>query len=227
MAILTEKFSFQLLMRRNANKGNRVGFYSNYIFPRLYNCVIDKPHWSQHREEQLATVEGEILEIGIGTGLNLPHYPSHVKKITTVDPHPGMNQQLQYQIQQSNIEVHQQLISCESLPFEDATFDSIVSTITLCSVADVNSAVNELYRVLKPGGRVLFLEHGLSPETKVAKWQNRINWLEGMIGDGCTLTLNLRDLFTTLPFSKIEIDNFYMEKTPKTHGYMYRGVATK
>jgi len=204
-----------------------MGFYSKSIFPRFYDRLMDKPFWAKHRNEQLASVDGEVLEIGVGTGLNLPHYPPHVRKITTADPNPGMNKRLQRRIDETGIEVDTQIISSESLPFDEATFDCVVSTITLCSIPDVKQAMSELYRVLKPGGRIHFLEHGLSPDAKVAKWQRRLNWLQRRFADGCTLTLEVPELLATQPFSSAVIDNFYMEKTPRTHGYMYRGVAVK
>jgi ubiquinone/menaquinone biosynthesis C-methylase UbiE len=204
-----------------------LGLYSNVIFPRFYDCVADKPFWAKHRKEQLATVEGEILEIGVGTGLNLPHYPPHIRRITTADPNPGMNKRLQRRIDETGIEVDKQIISSESLPFDEATFDCVVSTITLCSIPDVKRAMSELFRVLKPDGRILFLEHGISPNLNVAKWQQRLNWLQRRFADGCTLTLDVQDLFATQPFKSVEIDNFYIEKTPRTHGYMFRGTATK
>ena len=91
----------------------------------------------------------------------------------------------------------------------------------------MKQAVAELFRVLKPGGRVLFLEHGISTDAKVAKWQQRLNGFQRLFADGCTLTLDVPGLFSTQPFSAVEFNNFYMEQTPKTHGYMYRGVATK
>jgi ubiquinone/menaquinone biosynthesis C-methylase UbiE len=204
-----------------------VGIYSKHIFPRFYDCVADQPFWKKHRKEQLASVDGEILEIGVGTGLNLPYYPPHVRKITTADPNPGMNKRLQRRIDETGIEVDKQIISSEALPFDEAVFDCVVSTITLCSISDVKQAMSELFRVLKPGGRILFLEHGISPDSKVAKWQRRLNWIQRIIGDGCTLTLDVRELLATQPFSSVEIDNFYMEKTPRTHGFMYRGEAVK
>ena len=204
-----------------------MGFYSNVIFPRFYDWFIDHPHWSKYRRQQLASVDGEILEIGAGTGLNLPHYPAHVHKITTVDPNPGMNKRLQRRIDQTGIEVDQRILGSEELPFESDVFDCVVSTITLCSISGVEQALEELYRVLKPGGRLLFLEHGFSPDPKVYRWQRRLNWLQGRIGDGCRLDLNVRELLETQPFGSIEIENFYMEQTPRTHGYMYRGVAVK
>jgi ubiquinone/menaquinone biosynthesis C-methylase UbiE len=204
-----------------------VSFYSKHIFPRFYDYLMDKPFWAKHRQAQLASVEGEILEIGVGTGLNLPHYPPHVRKITTADPNPAMNRRLQRRINETKIEVDKQMISSEALPFDEGAFDCVVSTITLCSIPNVKQAMSELFRVLKPEGRILFLEHGISPDSRVAKRQRRLNWLQRMFADGCTLTLDVPTLIATQPFSSVEVDNFYMEETPRTHGYMYRGVATK
>jgi ubiquinone/menaquinone biosynthesis C-methylase UbiE len=98
---------------------------------------MDKPFWAKYRQEQLVSVDGEILEIGVGTGLNLPHYPKHVRRITTADPNPGMNKRVQRRIDQTGIEVDKQIISSESLPFEKGEFDCVVSTITLCSIPNV------------------------------------------------------------------------------------------
>jgi ubiquinone/menaquinone biosynthesis C-methylase UbiE len=99
-----------------------------------------------------------------------------------------MNKRLQRRIDETGIEVDRQIISSESLPFDEAAFDCVVSTITLCSIPDVKQAMSELYRVLKSGGRIHFLEHGVSPDEKVAKWQQRLNWPQRIIGDGCTAT---------------------------------------
>ena len=145
----------------------------------------------------------------------------------SADPNPGMNKRLQRRIDETGIEVTKRVISSESLPFDEATFDCVVSTITLCSIPDVKQAMSELFRVLKPGGRILFLEHGRSPDANVAKWQRRLNWVQRRFADGCTLTLDVPELLATQPFSTVEIDNFYMEKTARIHGYMSRGTATK
>jgi ubiquinone/menaquinone biosynthesis C-methylase UbiE len=181
----------------------------------------------KYRAELLAAVEGNILEIGFGTGLNLPHYPRHVRKITTVDPNPGMHRKAKKRIEQTGIEVEQRVLSSERLPFDDNVFDCTVSTFTLCSIEDVNKALSEVYRVLRPGGRFFLLEHGLCPEPKIQKWQRRLNWLQMHVGGGCRLDRNIRQLVTTQPFAAVEMNEFLMEKTPRTHGYMYRGVATK
>jgi ubiquinone/menaquinone biosynthesis C-methylase UbiE len=197
------------------------------MFPRLCDILLDRPHVAQRRQQLLIHAQGDVLEIGFGTGLNLPHYPAQVRKITTVDPNPGMHRLALKRIKKTGITVDQRVLSGERLPFDGGTFDCIVSTFTLCSIKDVEQALAEVCRVLKPGGKFLFLEHGLSPEQKVQKWQRRLNWLEMTLADGCHLDRNIEQLVTMQPFSSVEVETFYLEKTPRTHGYMFRGIAAK
>ena len=204
-----------------------VGFYSRHIFPRLCDFSLDRPLVAKHRRELLSGASGEVLEIGFGTGLNLPHYPKHVRRITTVDPNPGMHRKAEKRIEQTGIEVDQRLLSSEEIPFPDETFDTVVSTFTMCSIQHVDRAVGEVHRVLKTGGRFLFLEHGLSPEPSVQKWQRRLNGLERLLADNCHLDRNIRGLIEQQPFQSVKLAEFYLEKTPKTHGYIYRGEAKK
>ena len=204
-----------------------MGFYSEVIFPRLCDLFMDRSFVAKHRHRLLATAYGDVLEIGFGTGLNLPHYPVEVRKITTVDPNAGMHRLAQRHIRQSKIEVDQRVLSGERLPFEDNRFDCAVSTFTLCNIEGVGQALSEVYRVLKPGGKFLFLEHGLSPEPSVQKWQRRLNWLEIRLAAGCHLDRNMKALVAAQPFSSVEVEEFYLERTPKTHGYLYRGMAVK
>jgi ubiquinone/menaquinone biosynthesis C-methylase UbiE len=204
-----------------------MGFYTKIVFPRLCDLLLNRPFVARHRQELLTHAYGDILEIGFGTGLNLPFYPKSVRKITTVDPNVGMHSLARERITEPGIEVDQRVLSGEQLPFGDGTFDCVVSTFTLCSIAGVGEALREVYRVLRPGGKFLFLEHGLSPEPNVQKWQRRLNWLEMRLADGCRLDRDIRGLVSAQPFSLERIDQFYMERFPKTHGYMSRGVATK
>jgi ubiquinone/menaquinone biosynthesis C-methylase UbiE len=204
-----------------------VGFYSQIIFPRLCDFLLGRPFAARHRRELLAHAEGDVLEIGFGTGLNLPHYPTEVRRITTVDLNVGMHRLAQKRVRRSGIEVDQRLLSGDGLPFEDGTFDCVVSTFTLCSIENVDRALAEVHRVLKPGGRFLFLEHGLSPEPKIQKWQRRLNWMQMRLADGCHLDRNIKELIAVQRFSSVEVSEFYLEKTPKTHGLLYRGTATK
>jgi ubiquinone/menaquinone biosynthesis C-methylase UbiE len=118
-------------------------------------------------------------------------------------------------------------VSGEQLPFEDGTFDSVISTFTLCSVEEVGLAIAEAYRVLTPGGRFFLLEHGLSPDPRIRKWQRRLNWLQRRLAENCHLDRNVRERLAQQPFRSVDLDEFYLERTPRTHGYLYRGVATK
>jgi ubiquinone/menaquinone biosynthesis C-methylase UbiE len=204
-----------------------VGFYSEIVFPRLCELLLNRPLVARHRQQLLATVCGEVLEIGFGTGLNLPHYPACVHRLTTVDPNPGMHRLAQRRIRQSRIDIDRRVLRGERLPFDDDRFDCAVSTFTLCSIEDVRQVLGEVHRVLRPGGRLLFLEHGLSPEPSVQRWQRRLNGLQMRLGDGCHLDRNMKELLVAGPFSSVEIEEFYLEKTPRTHGYLYRGSAGK
>ncbi len=204
-----------------------MGFYSQLIFPRLCDLFLDRPFVAQHRRALLAHAFGDVLEIGFGTGLNLPHYSGGIRKITAVDPNPGMHKLAKKRIKETAIEVEQRLQRSERLEFEVATFDCAVSTFTLCSVASAERVVAEIYRVLKPGGTFLFLEHGLSPEAGVQKWQRRLNRLQIFLANGCRLDRNVEALVAAQPFGSVEIEQFYLEKTPRTHGYVYWGMARK
>jgi ubiquinone/menaquinone biosynthesis C-methylase UbiE len=204
-----------------------MSFFSHVIAPRLCDFLLSKSLLGRRRREVLAGAYGDVLEIGFGTGLNLPYYPAHVHKLTAVDPNPGMHRLAQKRIKQRAIEVDQQVISGERLPFEDTRFDCVVSTFTLCSIEDVAQALREVYRVLKSGGKFLFLEHGLSPEPQVQKWQRRLNWLQVRLANGCHLDRNMKSLVTAQLFASVEVAEYYLERRPKTHGYLYQGIATK
>jgi ubiquinone/menaquinone biosynthesis C-methylase UbiE len=202
-------------------------FYSRLIFPRLCDWVMNDPRMARLRQEALAEVGGEVLEIGFGTGLNLPHYPQHVRRIITVDPNPGMNRLARRRIARSGIAVDQRVLSGENLPFANETFDCVFSTWTLCSIPDVERALGEVYRVLKPGGRFVFLEHGLSEDPKVQRWQRWLNPIQRRLADGCRLDLDVEAVIHGQPFRDVEVDRFVLERTPRTHGTMYRGVTVK
>lgn len=203
-----------------------MGFYSRVILPRLLDWAMSDPAFSQYRQQVLANVEGEILEIGFGTGLNLSYYPHHIEKITTIDPNSGMNKLAQKRIQASKINVENRILNSESLPMADSTFDSVVSTWTLCSIAQVEKALQEIYRVLKPGGKFFFVEHGLSDQPQIQVWQNRLTPLQKVIADGCHLNRNIQGLVEQ-QFQEITLEKFDIENFPKVGSYTYMGVATK
>lgn len=201
--------------------------YSQFVFPRLCDLLLDRPLIAKLRRELLAHAGGDILEIGFGTGLNVPCYPAEVSRITTVDPNPGMHALAQRRVRRSRMRVAHHVLKSESLPFGDATFDCVVSTFTLCSIDNPQQALAQIHRVLKLGGRFLFLEHGLSPEPGIQKWQHRLDWLERRLADGCRLNRNMRELIRASGFAAVVVDEFYLEGVPRTHGYLYRGLATK
>ncbi|WP_013322283.1 class I SAM-dependent methyltransferase [Gloeothece verrucosa] len=203
-----------------------MGFYSNVILPWLIDINMSDPKISEYRKQVLSEVSGEVLEIGFGTGLNLAYYPSSVEKITTVDVNPGMNKLAQKRLKKTQIMVDNRVLNGENLPMKDESFDAVVSTWTLCSIAKVDQAIQEIHRVLKPGGKFFFIEHGLSNESSVQVWQNRLNPLQKIIGDGCHLNRNIRAIISQT-FKTVSLEEFYVPDLPKIIGYMYKGVATK
>jgi ubiquinone/menaquinone biosynthesis C-methylase UbiE len=204
-----------------------MGIYRKYIFPHLLEFGMSRKILEKDRREILAEVNGEILEIGFGTGTNLPFYPEHVKRITVVESNEGMHSKARERIQSSGIEVDLQFLDADSLPFHDNMFDSVVSTYTLCSIENVKKAMAQIVRVLKQGGRLFFLEHGLSPDQGIHKWQDRLNSINKALADGCNLNRNIKQLIESAPLQIAKLENFYLEKIPKIGGYMYKGNATK
>ena len=204
-----------------------MGIYSRHVFPRLCEWAMRSPHISRLRRELLSKVDGEILEIGFGTGLNLEHYPEHVRHLTAIDPGVGMTRIARRRMERSKIGVKLQAQSAEELPFEDGRFDCVVSTWTLCSIRDARQAVAEIGRVLKPGGRFLFLEHGLSEDPGIQRWQNRLTPLQKRLADGCRLDLDIEILVRSGAFQEIRVERFLLEGTPRLLGSMYRGVAVR
>jgi ubiquinone/menaquinone biosynthesis C-methylase UbiE len=204
-----------------------VGLYSRAIFPILCDFILGLPFLDEYRRGLLAGARGDILEIGFGTGLNLRHYPRHVRKITTVDASPGMHRLALRRIRRSHLQVDSRVLDCARLPWPENAFDCVVSTWTLCSIAEVGLALREIYRVLRHGGRFLFLEHGKSPDPGVWRWQKRLNALEMQLADGCHLDRDIVALIAEQPFAHVELDQSYLPGVPWTHGYTYRGIAHK
>ena len=204
-----------------------MNIYSRIIFPTLIDRVMSGENFVNYRRTVLADAIGSVLEIGFGTGLNLAYYPlGQVDKITTIDVNPGMNKLAQKRIAASSIEVDFQVLNGEKLPMADDTFDTIVSTWTLCSIKQVETAIAEIHRVLKPGGKFLFIEHGLSNEASVQTWQHRLTPIQKVIGEGCHLDRPIR-LLIAKQFDNLEIQEFYSPDTPKIGGYFYQGIAIK
>lgn len=205
-----------------------MGIYSNRIFPWVIEHVMSREVMTHEREKLVPAAEGDVLEIGFGTGLNLPHYSAAVTRLTVLDPNSGMHRRAAERIAAAKMPVEAiQLGAEDRLPVDDGRFDTIVSTWTMCSIPDLAGALRELARVLKPGGKLLFLEHGLSPDANIARWQNRLNPLNRRIGDGCNLNRDMTAIIGASPLVVESCDQFYLPKTPRIGGWMYRGVALR
>jgi len=204
-----------------------MGLYARHVFPHLCDWAMRAPRIALLRGEVLAKANGEILEIGFGTGLNLEHYPAQVRHLTAVDPGLGMTRIARRRINGSRIDVDLRVQSAEELPFEDGRFDCVVSTWTLCSIREAERAISEIGRVLRPGGHYVFLEHGLGEDPGVQQWQHRLTPLQRRLADGCRLDVDIEALMRKRPFREVRVERFLLESTPRIVGSMYRGVAVK
>src|SRR5262245_30751366 len=171
-----------------------MGFYERRIFPWLNDKLTKDPELLQLRGDVLAGARGCVLEIGFGTGANLSYYPAAVESLVAIEPNVGMRDRAAAPVRASKIAVEMLAASAEQLPVPDETVDTAVSTLTLCSVADPDRALEELRRVLRPGGRLLILEHGLADDAAVARWQRRLNPIQRVVAGGSDLKRPLADL---------------------------------
>ena len=204
-----------------------MGFYSRRILPRLIDLLMSNPAMRTERSLLLGNARGRTLEIGFGTGLNLPHYPAQIQTLAALDANPGMSRLARRRILEADVQVEHAVINAERLPMPDASFDTVVSTWTLCSIANVEHALAEIRRVLKPDGRFLFIEHGLSEDPEVSKWQHRLTPLQKRIADGCHLDRDIEGLIRAQGLEFESLRRFYMDRLPRTGGYTYRGIAVK
>ena len=204
-----------------------MSLYSRHVFPHLLDWIMSQPAFMAAREELLAGVQGEVLEIGFGTGLNLDYYPEAVSSLTTVDVNPGVHRLAEKRLSNSRLPVKFELVSGERLPMPDNSYDAVVSTWTLCSIPDVMSALKEIRRVLKPEGRFYFVEHGLSPDASIAKWQHRLTPIQKVIADGCHLDRDTLKLVEQAGMKTLSYRQFEAEGLPAVGAFMTLGVAGK
>ncbi len=179
------------------------------------------------RSELLASARGEVLELGIGTGLNLPHYPETVTELHAVDPAQLLPKTIAARSAHLPFPIRIQRGTAETLTHAHRRFDYVVSTWTLCTIPYPILALQEVGRVLKPGGKFLFLEHGRSDDRKIAAWQDRLNPVQKVIGCGCNLNRPIDRLVTQAGLKIAHLDRFSMQDVPRLGGEMYRGTATR
>jgi ubiquinone/menaquinone biosynthesis C-methylase UbiE len=175
----------------------------------------------------LKSITGTVLEVGFGTGLNLPHYPREVTKVVGVDPSETFARLARKRIAVSPFPVELIGLSAEKLPLPDASVESIVSTFTLCTIPDVAGALLEMRRVLLPGGRFYFVEHGRADDSRVERWQRRLNSIQQAVFGGCYLNRHISALIEEAGFEIERLDKGYLRGAPKFGGFLYRGVARR
>jgi len=205
-----------------------MGFYTDVIIPLLYDSSMDSTKINEGRKSILSKItEEEILEIGFGTGININYYPDNVKKIIGIDVNKGMLNQFIKKSDNGKIVIELMNQNGESLPFADNSLSAVVSTYTLCTIKKIDSALKEVHRILKPGGKYYFLEHGLADNPRTQKWQHRLNPIQNIWAGGCNLNRDIKSLISDAGFNFIELKNYYMKRDPKIVGYMYEGIAIK
>lgn len=200
--------------------------YDRWILPRLLACACSAPPMMKQRLKVVPKAEGRVLELGIGMGFNLRFYdPAKVTSVTGVDPSPELRAMAQAAERDGALAVRVEDGTAEALPFEDASFDTVVCTFTLCSVCTPPLALSEARRVLKPAGRFLFCEHGLAPDPGIAKWQRRIEPFWKRIAGGCHLTRPVADSIAAAGFEVERLESMYLPKTPRFAGWNEWGSA--
>lgn len=201
--------------------------YDRFILPRLLTAACSSPPMMKQRAKVVPHAEGRVLELGIGMGLNLALYDAaRVESVTGVDPAPELRAIAEAAPRDPRLAVRVEDGTAEALPFEDAAFDTVVCTFTLCSVCTPAAALAEARRVLKPGGRFLYCEHGLAPEPDVAKWQRRIEPIWKRLAGGCHLTRPVASAIEAAGFRLGRREQMFVPRTPRIAGWNEWGDAT-
>jgi SAM-dependent methyltransferase len=203
-----------------------MGFYERVVLPRLIDKMCGAKPIRPLRREVAEGLRGDVVEIGFGSGLNLRYIPDEVDKVLAVDPSVKGQDLAANRIARATADVEFVGLDGEKLPLESESVDSALSTFTLCTIPDVGQALEEVRRVLRPGGELHFLEHGLSPDPKVAKWQDRLTPVQRWWAGGCHFNRPIEQIVAASGLEITSLRNLYM-KGPKFAGYMYLGIARR
>ena len=205
-----------------------MGLYDKYILPKFLNCACGSKPINYQRQKVVPLAKGKVLDIGIGSGLNIPFYSSDkIDKVIGIDPSHELIELAKELANDSKASIELVIGSAESIPYPDNFFDTVLVTYTMCTIPNVAIANKEMWRVLKDDGRLIFCEHGLAPDKKISKWQNRIDPFWGKIAGGCHLNRDIQKLITDAGFSFESLDKMYIPSTPKFAGYNYWGIGKK
>lgn len=200
-----------------------MSFYSRFVLPPLIDFAMRQKRVRERRAELVPKAHGTVLEVGIGSGLNLPYYGTNVQRVCAVDPSAELLAMARRKARRLRLDVELVQDRAERLPFRDASFDSAVMTWSLCSIPDPAAALREVKRVLKPGGQLFFIEHGLSEDARIAAWQRRLTPLWRPLAGGCHLDRRM-DALIGAAFPHVELQTYYLEG-PRLLTYMYEGWA--
>lgn len=201
-----------------------MSFYRSYILPRLLDLAMRNREVARYRSQVIPQARGTVVEIGIGSGLNLPFYGGDVERLYGIDPSEELLHMADKKARAAAFPVELLPHSGEALPLEDRFADTVVTTFTLCTIPDPLAALQEMRRVLKPEGVLLFAEHGLAPDASVERWQHRLNPLWSKITGGCNLDRQMDALIGSAGFSVTELETEYA-KGPRPMSYVYAGRA--
>ena len=201
-----------------------MGFYQDQVVPLLINLAMRRRDLARYRSHVVPDADGRVLEIGIGSGLNLPFYSRSVERIIGLDPSPKLLSMVRRNLQVDTPAVELIEGSAEAIPLEKNSVDTVLTTWTLCSIPDAGRALREMHRVLRPTGRLLFVEHGLAPEPNVRWWQDRLTPVWKRIGGGCHLNRAIQMLIEDAGFQFDRFETGYMPG-PKPLTFMYEGSA--
>jgi ubiquinone/menaquinone biosynthesis C-methylase UbiE len=202
-----------------------MGLYRDRIFPRLMNRTCDTAENRRIRAAVCAPLVGDVVEIGFGSGLNLPHLPPAVTRLRAVDPLEQGRELAAERLAASDVPVDFIGIDGQALALDDDSVDSALSTWTLCTIPDPQTAVREIARVLRPGGTFHFAEHGRAPDAKVRAWQDRLDWLQRRLACGCHLNRQIDAIIEDAGMTITSLDTFYADGVPKVFGWTFQGTA--
>lgn len=203
-----------------------MGFYEKYCLPRFLDWACGMDVIKAQREKVVPLAEGRVLEVGIGTGLNLPFYhPEKVEMIWGLEPSEGMRRRAQANLARTSLEVRWLDLPGEEIPLEKNSVDTILLTYTLCTIPDWSTALQQMRRVLKSGGKLIFCEHGLAPDEKVQRWQARVNPVWKKVAGGCNLNRPIPDYLEQAGFHITNLQTQYLPGAPKLASFNYWGTA--